>query len=204
MCTQWRHRSAWASAQSDQSYCCPHEEAWVLSFPLSAQWRLWSDWADAQADLSLHWAHKSLCWFCYVVAQLYSFTAFHLRNSFFLTFIEVLTQWIPERDGDRCGQMRASCVTAVATQVQISLGLLDRKKFCLLMARGLRFGSAKIKRSNLEACLEAYLEAYLEACLEAYLLNQTNVLGFLETLVLLKCKLITTNLYCNVPKCLDR
>ena len=24
----------------------------------------WSDWADAQADLSLHWVHRSFCWFC--------------------------------------------------------------------------------------------------------------------------------------------
>ena len=53
-----RSRSAWASAQSDQSVCCPREKAWVLSFPLSAQRRLWSDWADAQADLSLRWAHS--------------------------------------------------------------------------------------------------------------------------------------------------
>ena len=26
LCTQGRLRSAWASAQSDQSLCCPHEE----------------------------------------------------------------------------------------------------------------------------------------------------------------------------------
>ena len=68
-----RLRSAWASAQSDQSLRCPHEEclgpqvlrafavrmknAWVLRYPLSALRRLWSDWADAQADLSLRWAH---------------------------------------------------------------------------------------------------------------------------------------------------
>ena len=26
LCTQQRLRSAWASAQSDQSLCCPHEE----------------------------------------------------------------------------------------------------------------------------------------------------------------------------------
>ena len=60
MCAQWRLRSAWASAQSDQSLRCPHE----LIYPLSAQRRLWSDWADAQADLSLHWAHMPFCWFC--------------------------------------------------------------------------------------------------------------------------------------------
>ena len=27
MCAQQRLRSAWASAQSDQSLCCPHEES---------------------------------------------------------------------------------------------------------------------------------------------------------------------------------
>ena len=26
LCAQWRLRSTWASAQSDQSLCCPHEE----------------------------------------------------------------------------------------------------------------------------------------------------------------------------------
>ena len=65
VCAQRRLRSAWAFAQSDQSFRCAHEEslgpylpiAWVLTYPLSAQWRLWSDWADGQADLSLRWAH---------------------------------------------------------------------------------------------------------------------------------------------------
>ena len=42
MCAQRRLRSAWASAQSDQSLRCPHEESW----------------ADAQADLSLRRAHS--------------------------------------------------------------------------------------------------------------------------------------------------
>ena len=50
MCAQRRLRSAWASAQSDQSLCCP----------------------DAQSDLSLHWAHMPFCWFCHEVANLFS------------------------------------------------------------------------------------------------------------------------------------
>ena len=53
LCAHWRLRSAWASAQSDQSLHCLLKKAWVLSYPLCAQRRLWSDWADAQADLSL-------------------------------------------------------------------------------------------------------------------------------------------------------
>ena len=58
LCSQQRLRSAWASAQSDQSLRCPHEESLGHQYPLSAQRRLWSDWVDAQADLSLRWAHS--------------------------------------------------------------------------------------------------------------------------------------------------
>ena len=29
----------------------------------------WSDWVDAQANLSLHWAHRSFCWFCHALAH---------------------------------------------------------------------------------------------------------------------------------------
>ena len=57
VCTQRRLRSAWASAQSDQSSLCTQ---WVAKDPqLSScrQLRLWPDWADAQADLRLRWAH---------------------------------------------------------------------------------------------------------------------------------------------------
>ena len=95
--TDWNWVVTWfaknwaATWQNQQNECSPSEDsdqpghpsslirvfavrmkkAWVLSYPLSAQRRLWSDWADAQADLSLRWAHKSLCWFCHVAAQLF-------------------------------------------------------------------------------------------------------------------------------------
>ena len=62
ICAQQSLRSARASAQSDQSLRCPHEES--LSYPLNAQQRFWSDWADAQADLSLRWAHMQFCRKC--------------------------------------------------------------------------------------------------------------------------------------------
>ena len=52
-CAKQRLRSAWTSAQSDQSL------------------RLRSkDSQDAQADLSIRWAHMPFCWFCHEVAQL--------------------------------------------------------------------------------------------------------------------------------------
>ena len=36
LCAQWRLRSAWASAQSDQSLRCPHEE--TLGYYISSHW----------------------------------------------------------------------------------------------------------------------------------------------------------------------
>ena len=69
LCAQQRLRSAWASAQSDQSVRCQHEESFGTSsyFKLSKDW---SDWVDDQADLSLRWAHLSFCWFCHEEAHM--------------------------------------------------------------------------------------------------------------------------------------
>ena len=58
VCAQRRLRSAWASAQTDQSLHYPHEESLGPKLPIDAQRRLWSDWADAPADLSLRWVHS--------------------------------------------------------------------------------------------------------------------------------------------------
>ena len=65
-----------ASAQSDQSLRCPHEETLSLSYPLSAQQNLWSDWVDAQADLSLRWVHSH-------------FVGFVMRRSFDIPLSEL-------------------------------------------------------------------------------------------------------------------
>ena len=69
VCAQRRLRSAWASAQSDQSLRCPQEESLGPYLPIQRNPRLWSDWADAQADLSSLGTH-SFCWFCNVVAHI--------------------------------------------------------------------------------------------------------------------------------------
>ena len=56
---QRRLRSAWASAQSDQSSL----SAWRNIGPfavIGAHCELWSDWASAQVDLSLRLAHVIL------------------------------------------------------------------------------------------------------------------------------------------------
>ena len=61
MCAQRRLRSAWASAQSDQSLRCPHEA-------LSAQRRLirlagCPGWSESSLGAQPH------CWFCHVAAH---------------------------------------------------------------------------------------------------------------------------------------
>ena len=70
LCAKQRLRSAWASAQSDQSLPCLQEESLgVLSYPLNAQRRLirlggLPDWSES--SLGAH----SFCWFCHVTAQM--------------------------------------------------------------------------------------------------------------------------------------
>ena len=59
ICAPRRLRSAWASAQSDQSLRCPHEECLGSELPTER---------TAQTDLSLRWAHVPFCWICHEVA----------------------------------------------------------------------------------------------------------------------------------------
>ena len=79
LCAQQRLRSDWASAKSDQSLRCPHEETLGPLLPIEctakALIRLggcpgWSDWVDAQADLSLRCVHRSFCCFCHAQAHI--------------------------------------------------------------------------------------------------------------------------------------
>ena len=75
--TKWHVRqtktqiSHWASAQSDQSIRCAHEESLG---PLSAQRRLWSG-----SDLSLRWAHMPFRWFCHEAAHMLHVSIRHIR-----------------------------------------------------------------------------------------------------------------------------
>ena len=57
MCAQWRHKSACASRQSDQSICCLYEETLHPRLSTCTQWRFWSDCANAQSDQNLRWTH---------------------------------------------------------------------------------------------------------------------------------------------------
>ena len=60
MCAQQRLRSAWASAQSDQSSLCTQ---WVAKDP---------SFLHAQSDQSLRCPHMPFCWFCHEEVHLES------------------------------------------------------------------------------------------------------------------------------------
>ena len=62
-CAPSQDRSAWASAQSDQSSLCGQWVAKDPSFLHEDSEDSDQDWADAQADLSLRWAHMPFCGF---------------------------------------------------------------------------------------------------------------------------------------------
>ena len=58
----------WAAArQNQQNKTCLIRPVWLIFF-------MWTDKTDrlggSQADPSLRWAHRSVCWFCYVVAHI--------------------------------------------------------------------------------------------------------------------------------------
>ena len=59
LCAQRRLRSAWASAQSDQSLRCPHEENLGPQLPIKRT-----------AKTLIRLGAQSLCWFCHVAAHL--------------------------------------------------------------------------------------------------------------------------------------
>ena len=67
MCAQ--RRSAWASAQSDQSLLCAQRVAKDPSF-LHADSEDWSVWADAQDDLGLRLGYMPFCRFGHLLAHL--------------------------------------------------------------------------------------------------------------------------------------
>ena len=72
MCAQRRLRSAWASAQSDQSLRC------ALNGHLRTQaffMRIAKTQIRLGGYLSLRWAHMPFCWFCHDAAHLYFDTA---------------------------------------------------------------------------------------------------------------------------------
>ena len=81
MCAHWRLRSTWASAQSDQSLLCPHEEGWSPSLSLERTAKP----LIRLGDLSLRWTQRSFCWLCHEAAH---FTLSHLRQQYWFLLIQ--------------------------------------------------------------------------------------------------------------------
>ena len=90
VCAQRRHRPAWASAQSDQDLCCPHEETLGPELPTECTAktliRLGGCPGWSESSLGAH----SFCWFCHVVAHL------KLEKIRFLNS-QVLSKHLPSR-----------------------------------------------------------------------------------------------------------
>ena len=71
VCAQRRLRSVWASAQSDQSLHCQHEESLGPKLPIkrTAKTLIRMGGCPGWSESSL--SAQSLCWFCDVAAQLW-------------------------------------------------------------------------------------------------------------------------------------
>ena len=70
MCTQQRLKSAWASAQSDQSLLCPHEESLGPQLPIerTAKTLIRLGRCPGWSESSL--GTQSFCWFCHEAAHI--------------------------------------------------------------------------------------------------------------------------------------
>ena len=72
LCAQRRLRSAWVSAQSDQSLRCPHEETLgpylLIERPAKTLFRLDGCPGWSESSLGAH----SFCWYCHVAAHVFS------------------------------------------------------------------------------------------------------------------------------------
>ena len=68
LCAQWRLKSAWAFAQSDQNLRCAFIGSQGPNVSSCRRRKVWSDCADTQADLRLRWTHRSFCLFSHAAA----------------------------------------------------------------------------------------------------------------------------------------
>ena len=109
LCAQQRLRSAWASAESDQSLHCPHEETLGPKLPVEHTARTlirlgrcpgWSE--------SLLGAH-SFCWFCHVAAQMTNELEYDKTNK--LTYA-------PSKDSDQPSGQSPSLMRVLAVRMK--------------------------------------------------------------------------------------
>ena len=79
-CAQRRLRSAWPSAQSDQSLRCLHDE--TLGPQLPIQCTANSHQTGRMPRLICHcWAHRSFCWLCHAAALfMVIITSSHMKS----------------------------------------------------------------------------------------------------------------------------
>ena len=78
-CAKRRLKSACASAQSDQSHRCPHEETMHPWLSKCAKRVFWSHYANARADLNHRWCICSKT--CFLTLLMYIFTGMHYSKT---------------------------------------------------------------------------------------------------------------------------
>ena len=143
MCAQRRLRSAWASAQSDESIRCPHEESLGPYLPIEriakALIRLGGCPGGSESSLGA----QSFCWFCHEAAQLplsravwwppavmfvivfLDHTVFFVwKNFFFFSYHKTLKNSDTRKIAvlilkfKQCGSTIVSCVQKMQTELQ--------------------------------------------------------------------------------------
>ena len=92
-CAQQRLRSAWASAQSDQSLRYPHEESLGPSLPIesTAKTLIRLGGCPGWSESSL--GAQSLCWFCHVAAHVILYKASQTKYWFVVIQLASNTKW---------------------------------------------------------------------------------------------------------------
>ena len=86
LCAQRRLRSAWASAQSDQSLRCPHEESSCPELPTERTAKTlirlcgYSGWSESSLGA------QSFCWFYHEVAHIFVLVQGWGDNTFYMGF----------------------------------------------------------------------------------------------------------------------
>ena len=132
------------------------KKAWVLKLPivhtmkaligLATHWAHsedWSDWADAQAVMNLHCAHKSFCWFCHALAQIYfgysitckikiNFVMFIWKYNYML---QIDTNWVAAVTSKSSAGDVTTCLkaTSLSNIFHMSLSQLWRPGICHIL-----------------------------------------------------------------------
>ena len=97
LCAQQRLKSAWASPQTDQTFCCPHEETLCLYLPneCTTETPNWLSGCPGWSESSL--GSPVYC-FCHVLAQIINISEVHYGFCFSLlvAYFDQISGWFDQ------------------------------------------------------------------------------------------------------------